>query len=196
MTLAQIMRLALRQLDEDPEDVGEVDDLFAGYANLGYEIAVREYLKPRETRALYAGRRGYASIEGMDVERVVRVWDEQGRERAFETAPDGRNIRLLDWTYGAADAQGGAPLRALCEVRYAPLEAPTDVPRLPPSAQAALADYICFRHLSCGNLAKQGRARFYEDSFYRAMRAIRPEGYGSVTRARNLYAVTDARYGR
>lgn len=194
MTLAGIMQLALRQLDEDLEDIAEVDDLFAGYANLGYDIAVREFLKPRETRALHANRRGFASIEGMDIERVVQVWDEQGRERAFEVTPDGGHIFLTDGAHQARRHGEGTALRALCEVRYAPLSQSTDEPRLPPSAQAALADYICFRHLSSGNLAKQSRARFFEDSFYRAMRAMRQDGYGSVTRARNLYAVTDARY--
>ena len=157
---------------------------------------MREFLKPRETRPLRANRRGLASIEGMDIARVVRVWDEKGRERAFEVTPDGGHIRLVGAPQdGDARRHGeGAALQALCEVRYAPLMQGTDEPRLPPSAQAALADYICFRHLSSGNLAKQNRARFFEDSFYRAMRAMRQDGYGSVTRSRNLYAVTDARY--
>ena len=47
MTLAQIMKLALRQLDEDTEDVGEYEELFKVYANTGYAIAVRSYLRPR-----------------------------------------------------------------------------------------------------------------------------------------------------
>ena len=196
MTLAGIMQLAMRQLDEDLEDISEVNDLFTSYANLGYDIAVREFLRPRETRPLRANRRGFASIEGMDIERIVRVWDEKGRECAFEVTPDGGHIRLT----GAAQDEDArrrgesVALEALCEVRYAPLMESTDEPRLPPSAQAALADYICFRHLSSGNLAKQSRARFFEDSFYRTMRAMRQDGFGSVTRPRNLYAVTDVRY--
>ena len=40
MTLAEIMRLALRQLDEDPADISDFSDLFRSYANIGYKIAV------------------------------------------------------------------------------------------------------------------------------------------------------------
>ena len=35
MTLVQIMRLALRQLDEDVADLAEYRDLFVAYANQG-----------------------------------------------------------------------------------------------------------------------------------------------------------------
>ena len=189
MTLAQIMQLALRQLDEAPEDIGEYEDVFKSYANIGYDIAVREFLRPRERRTLFA-RRGGIPIGGMGISRVVELWDARGRERAFELAPDGTHLRLTN----PADEPKHEEYCALCEVSYPPLVEETDEPRLPPSAQAALADYICYRHLSSGNLAKQSRARFFEDSFYRAMRGIRPEGFGSVTRLRNLYEVTDARY--
>ena len=51
MTLSQIIAQALRQLDEDAEDVSEYEERFRVYANMGYDIAVREYLKPRWTRA-------------------------------------------------------------------------------------------------------------------------------------------------
>ena len=47
MTLSQIIAQALRQLDEDAEDVSEYEERFRVYANMGYDIAVREYLKPR-----------------------------------------------------------------------------------------------------------------------------------------------------
>ena len=76
------------------------------------------------------------------------------------------------------------------------LENGLDEPLLPEYAQPALADYICYRHLSSGNLAKQSRAEFFRQSFYQQMRTINPQGAGSVTRMQNLYAVTDARYGR
>ena len=49
MTLANIMKLALRQLDEAAEDIAEYDELFRSYANMGYMIALRLFLKPRET---------------------------------------------------------------------------------------------------------------------------------------------------
>ena len=67
---------------------------------------------------------------------------------------------------------------------------------LPAYAHAALSDYICYRHLSSGNLAKQSRAQFYQNSFYQEMNRIRPQGMGSVTRMRNLYEATDVRYRR
>ena len=76
------------------------------------------------------------------------------------------------------------------------LQKATDEPQLPDFAHAALADYICYRHLSSGNLSKQSRAEFFRESFYQQMRALGYEGQGSVTRTKNLYTVTDARYGR
>ena len=39
MTLAQIMTLALRQLDEDIQDLSEYEDVFRVYANIGHDIA-------------------------------------------------------------------------------------------------------------------------------------------------------------
>ncbi|MEI3413646.1 MAG: hypothetical protein V8Q88_00480 [Christensenellales bacterium] len=99
---------------------------------------------------------------------------------------------------GDASTSGGTIWRGRrcgrLEVAFYPLEDGQDEPQLPEYAHAALADYICYRHLSSGNLAKQSRAQFYQTSFYQAMQRIRPEGMGSVTRFRNLYEVTDARY--
>lgn len=57
MTLSQIIAQALRQLDEDAEDVSEYEERFRVYANMGYDIAVREYLKP-EADFLHRGGRG------------------------------------------------------------------------------------------------------------------------------------------
>ena len=48
MTLGQIMRLALRQLDEDPADIAEYAELFRMWANQGYQIILGQYYKPRE----------------------------------------------------------------------------------------------------------------------------------------------------
>ena len=44
MTLSQIIAQALRQLGEDPQDVSEYEEAFRIYANMGCDIAVREYL--------------------------------------------------------------------------------------------------------------------------------------------------------
>ena len=38
MTLAEIMRLALRQLDEDAAEIAEYAELFRMWANQGYQI--------------------------------------------------------------------------------------------------------------------------------------------------------------
>ena len=67
------------------------------------------------------------------------------------------------------DDLAGQTLRAVCEVAFYPLEDGQDEPQIPEYAHAALADYICYRHLSSGNLAKQSRAQFYQNSFYQAM---------------------------
>jgi len=62
MTLAGLMKLALKQLDETPEDISEYDELFASYANMGYMIALRLFLRPRESFTLATDRDGRADI--------------------------------------------------------------------------------------------------------------------------------------
>ena len=187
MTLASIMKLALRQLDEAAEDIAEYDELFRSYANMGYMIALRLVLKPRETFELTPDEEGRADIAALPIMRVVEVWDAQGRPVRFSLSADGTALKT---------GEKEASIRALCEVEWAALEEDTDEPRLPSYAHPALADYICYRHLSSGSLAKQSRAEFFRESFYQQMRAMTPQGAGSVTRLRNLYAVTDARYRR
>ena len=184
MTLGQIMTLALRQLDEDPEDIGEYDDLFRAYVNEGYRIAVAEYLKPRKLLNIETDDKGYAGL-GCSVSRVVELKDKNGENVWFDLLPNGKAVRAH---------RAKEKLVALCEVYKEPLENTTDTPQLPESAHAALADYVCMRHLGNGNAAKQARAGFYETKFYQAMRRINREGYGDVTRPANLYAVTDVRY--
>ena len=84
----------------------------------------------------------------------------------------------------------------LCEVGAAEMTLETDEPMLPRRVHHALADYICFRHLSCGNMAKQAKAQFFLTSFHQAMRTLRPQGMGSVKGYNNLYAQTDIRNAR
>lgn len=187
MTLANIMKLALRQLDEAAEDIAEYDELFRSYANMGYMIALRLFLKPRAIVKLATDAQGRAEISALPAMRVVEVRDTQGRPVRFSLCADGKHIET-----GKAQAE----LLALCEMEGATLQKDTDEPQLPEYAHPALADYICYRHLSSGNLAKQSRAEFFRQSFYQQMRALTPQGAGSVTRMRNLYAVTDARYRR
>lgn len=183
MTLAQIMTLALRQLGEDESDIAEYDQDFKIYANLGYDIAMNYYQKPRETVELDA-EEGAADITHTGIRRVIAVWDEDGREIPFALAQDGLSIRI---------AKRHERVHALCEMEHAPLEEITDEPKLPAQAHAALADYICYRHLMNGNMAKQQRAQSYYSMFMQAMAGIRHQGMGSVTQMRNLYSASSIR---
>lgn len=187
MTLANIMKLALGQLDEAPEDIAEYEELFRSYANMGYMIAIRLFYKPRETFVLTTDGKGSAAFGALPIRRVVGVKNAQGETVYFQLAADGLAIETNEKEKA---------LYVLCEVEREALQKATDEPQLPDFAHAALADYICYRHLSSGNLGKQSRAEFFRESFYQQMRALGYEGQGSVTRTKNLYAVTDARYRR
>lgn len=188
MTLAQILKLALRQLDEDIEDISEYDDLFTVYANEGNQIAVEQYMKPRMERRLRSDEEGIVQLGG-DIRRVVslaRILDDGRRinDVHFYLSRTGREICTMDKE---------AEYIAVCEVKAMPLTKQDDVPILPEWAHHALADYICFRHLSNGNMAKQSRAQHYRQMYYSVMQSIQPDGYRSVTREINLYSATDIR---
>ena len=75
MTLSQIIAQALRQLDEDAEDVSEYEERFRVYANMGYDIAVREYLKPRRIFYTEVDEEGNAPVPGLTVVRVIELRD-------------------------------------------------------------------------------------------------------------------------
>lgn len=184
MTLSQIMALALRQLDEDAQDVSEYEDVFRVYANIGYDEAVREYVKPREWHVLFSDERGEAPFDAGQILRVVRVEDMDRQPVDFALSEDGAGLTV---------SKENTLLRALCEVAYEELSQGTDEPRLPGRVHYALADYICYRHLSSGSLAKQAKAQFFLTSFHRAMSTLRPQGMGSTKDYKNLYAVTDVR---
>lgn len=192
MTLGQIMRLALRQLDEDPEDISEYDDLFRVYANEGCRIAVEDYAKPRDTRTKQTDENGCFAMEP-DMRRVVEIRHrrENGSIQCnmpFELSETGDEIRTT---------RPNATFIVVCEVGYTEMERDTDEPLfLPLSAHAAIADYICYRHLSSGNLAKQSRAQYYQRQYYQTVQRIRPQGMGSVRGFKNLYTATDIRYTR
>ena len=187
MTLAQIMKLALRQLDEAPEDLSEYDELFRSYANEGYHAAVGNYLRPREMRILVTDERGAADIAGQDIRRVITLEHadrQRGGEVFFRPGEDGRTIRTV-----CPEEE----LRALCEVRYADMEHDSDAPRLPRRVHHALADYICWRWLSCGSPAKQKRGQVFYERYLQAMQSLDPVAFGSVTRERRLYRASDVR---
>ena len=92
MTLSQIIAQALRQLDEDAEDVSEYEESFKVYANMGYDIAVREYLKPRRIFYTDVDEAGNAPVPGLTVTRVIERRD-GGHPDSFQR--EGRNDRGL-----------------------------------------------------------------------------------------------------
>lgn len=184
MTLAQIMHLALRQLDEDPADVSDHDDLMRVYANEGYQIVMRDIYRPRYVMTLETDARGEAQIEGLGVLRVAALCDGEGNAVPFALSPDGAKL-LTPVRHGE--------LAATVEAEHPPLQRDTDEPRFPAFAHAALADYVCYRHLSCGSLVKQQRAEFFRKRFWDQARRIRPQGEGSAVRFAGLYAATDIR---
>ena len=69
----------------------------------------------------------------------------------------------------------------------------SDEPKLPEYAHSALVEYICYRHLLNGNLAKQSQAQAHLNRYYQIAGTIRPQGSESVRTMRNLYAATDIR---
>ena len=189
MTLAQIMTLALRQLDEDPADISEYDDLFRMYANEGHRIAVTEYLKPRTTLPLHSNEAGHIPILGTGIARVIEV------RRKTE---DGRMDLHVPFHLDATGAfivipHRNADVGVLAEMQPKTLENDSDEPMLPDWAHSAIVDYICYRHLLNGNMAKQQRGQQYLSRFYDVMRRITPVAYGSVRREINLYGATDIR---
>lgn len=186
MTLAGIMRLALRQLDEDPADISEFADLFRVYANEGYRIAVSKYYRPRDVMKLRTDENGAAYIEGLDIVRVINVKGEYGQTVFFHVSSDGTRIETA-----ARDSE----LTVVCEVSFPAMNAETEEPRIPEYAHQALVDYVCYRHLMNGNAAKQSRAMAYFQQFNRSMQDISPQAAGSATRFQNLYASTGFRKG-
>ena len=183
MTLAQIMELALRQLDEDISDIAEFDTLFRHYANKGYVTAQRKWYHPRETFELATDKDGTASLEDMNIVHVLLV-RRGNRGEYYSISPDGKEMHTM--------VKDGS-VSAVCEIEWPELERPTDEPKLPARAHAALADYICYRHLLNGSSAKQNRAQMYLMQFERAMREMGSMGDGSVTHMRGLYSASDIR---
>ena len=187
MKLAEIMRLALRQLDEDVADISEYDDMFRRYANEGYQIVMRDLYKPRIPITLETDEHGKATLDELNIVRIIELRNMCGRDVWFDLSPDCKTV------YTRMRKQ---ELNGWAEEEIPMLTLDADEPQFPEWAHNCLADYICYRHLSNGNMAKQSKAQFYLNQFYQTARRIRPVGMGSVTREKRLYAVTDARYSR
>lgn len=184
MTLAQMMRLALCQLDEDPADIAEYEERFRMYANDGYHILLREYLKPVDTFAVVTDTSGDIDIRDLPITDILNIKDEGGLEVYWHKTLDGLFVRTN---------KSDAKLHMTARVEYPALESMSDEPKLPEHGHSALVDYICYRYLSTGNLAKQSRARAFQNSFYTGARRIRSATRGAVTHMMNLYAASDIR---
>lgn len=187
LTFDQIKRVAALQMDEDASDLGEMDELLGAYINEGYHIALREYVRPQERMTLTTDEDGRAFLSGGRMIRITELADESGRRVPFELSADGEQI---------ITGRRSCVLFCVAQTDCPDMKEASDTPRMPETAHGALADYACFRYLSNGNLAKQSRAQHYYQCFVSAMRRIRPQGMGSVTRYRGLYDVTDTRYGQ
>lgn len=184
MTLAQIMELALRQLDEDPADIAEFDTLFRAYANEGYHLAVHTYLKPKVKTEIETGSGGECYVGCMNLGWIYEVYDRNGSAVWYGLSMDGEVLSTM---------MRNQTLTVLHEAPLKPLESIGDVPVLPEFAHSALASYICYRHLASGNMAKQSRSQMFLQQFHTIMREVKPQGSGSITRMKNLYAATDIR---
>lgn len=183
MTVSDILSAALRELDEDPADIGEYRDKFMLYLNMGYQTILRKYYRPRETLPMRTDENGLLNLYGYDVESVLSIRDENGRTVSFTPCAD-----------DSGDVQTparNAEVLVLCQMNCPPLAQDGDEPRLPEHAQYALVWYICYKQLSSGNLAKQSRAQVYMQGFYDVMSMLRPMGTGSVKTYTNFYEATN-----
>lgn len=188
MTYAQIKQLALRQMDEDPHDMDEFGDLLGAYVNEGYQTALIDYLRPRETYTLNTDKDGNADLTGLKILHIAQVVALPHGYSAFgETDSTGETLHT-------SVPNGVVKLTAL--VTYPDMTDDNEEPKLPLWAHGALADYACYRYLSNGNMAKQSKAQFYMQRYLTQMERIRPVAMNSVTRLRNLYTATDVRWTR
>ena len=187
MTLVEIMRLALRQLDEDPADIAESDELFRMWANQGYQIVLQNYYKPRKTLELMTDESGAADISEENIVQFVSLRDARGMNVPYVLSEDGMRLET-----GKKDTT----LMAVCEVVFPPLVKDTDEPEFPEHVHSMLVDYICYKYLLRGNAAKQNRAQAFQSEFYRQAQQLRGASEGSVTRMKNLYLASDIRNTR
>lgn len=187
MTLAQIYKLALRQLDMDIEDVAEYVELFRQYANEGNQIVVNNYWRPCEEMRLHSDEDGRVWLYGMDVHHVICVMDAYGRTLPFRTAPDGTYISV---------GEKNMELSLTCQKMARQMTDDNEEPPFPNENHFALVDYICYRQLVSGNAAKQSRARVFYDAFLLGCRRIVPQNTGSVKQMHGLYAASHIRARR
>lgn len=183
MNVNSIFKHALLEMDEDPADISDYDEKFKMYLNMGYQLIVRKYYKPRETVVVRTDKEGYLNLYGYNVEEIVAMQTVDGRPVTYEVHPDGRN----EYQTSAR----GQKVAVVYVTSYPPLVDELDEPNLPEHVHYALVNYICYKHLSSGNLAKQSRAQYYLQSFYEAMGMLKPTGSGSVKTYTNFYAATE-----
>ena len=181
MTLAQIYKLALRQLDEDIEDISEYVELFRQYSNEGCYIVMNDYYKPCMELRMSSDDGGRVYLNAMDVHHVISCVDAYGRTHPCAASPDGMYVNV-----GVPDIE----LIMMCQMLPRQMISDQDEPPFPKENHFVLVDYICYRHLITGNAAKQARARVFHDNFLLGCRRIRPQGAGSVRTMCNLYAAS------
>ena len=85
MTYAQIKQLALAQLDEDPADMAEFGEMLGLYVNEGYQIALLDHLRPRDTFIIRTNEDGEAVIEGLGIVKIVDVREHEHGDNAWAT---------------------------------------------------------------------------------------------------------------
>ncbi|MBE5798329.1 MAG: hypothetical protein E7321_00050 [Clostridiales bacterium] len=183
MNVSAILHHVMLELDEDPADINDYDQKFMMYLNMGYQLILRQHYKPRETYLSQADERGMVNLSGYDIDCVVQMQDEDGRIVHFRADAQGDGV----YHTTARDED----VVVVCQVTYPPLSGELDVPRIPEHVHYALVQYICYKHLSSGNLAKQSRAQYYKQSFYEMMSMLKPVGTGSVTTYTNFYSATN-----
>lgn len=183
MNVSVILKNVMLELDEDLADIADYEEKFKMYLNMGYQIILRQYYKPRETFIVHTDKQGRVDLTGFDVEQVIEMQARNGRRVQFRACSDGCGA----YQTTARDEE----VSVVCQVNYPALVKDEDIPNIPEHAHYALVQYVCYKHLSSGNLAKQSRAQYYRQSFYEAMSMLKPMGTGSVTTYINFYSATN-----
>lgn len=190
MILAQIYRLALRQLDEAPEDLADFRELFEEYVNEGYDIAVDDYWQPRREYSFVTDDNGCINIRDTHIHKIISVKSNTLDVPMYaQLAPEGYCIKVFGGFIAA-----NHPVTVLAQVTMSRLVKDNDVPRIPESAHMALVDYICYRYKMTGNLAKQSQANAYLSSFRAAMARMPRFGHDTVVHQSHLYEATSLRW--
>ena len=145
---------------------------------MGYDIAVREYLKPQPDVLRRCGRERERA-------RCRECWSRAWWSCGTNT---GATWAMTLTRTGAACTSGGTTWRErrcapYARWRFTRWRTGATSRSFRNARRRHLADYICYRHLSSGNLGQAEPARSsIQNSFHPEMSGMRPQGMGSVTR--------------